>query len=161
MQPLWLQFACNGASRQRTSPQNICGRTAFEDAHGSCQQRRSTERFVYWMDPGSNDCQPKWERRVDTGAVVVLSVRSLLLSELLLLLLSLFALCEVPSCARPSASPPLLLLSRALLACEESTSRVSVLVAMAVPMLAMHRVHPISQEVARMVICPWDDKREA
>lgn len=110
------------------------------------------------MDPGSNDCQPKWEWRVDAGAVVVPSVRSLLPSELLLLL-SLVALCEVPSCARPNASPPPL--SRELLACvEESTSRVSVLVATAVPMLAMHSVHPISQKVARMVICPWADKQE-
>lgn len=111
------------------------------------------------MDPGSSDCQPRCERWGVAGAVAAASERSLLLSELLLPL-SLFVLCDVPSCARPSASPPLAL-SRELPACvEESTSRVSVLAAKAVPMLAMHSVHPISQELARMVICPTACKRE-
>ncbi|GGY14046.1 hypothetical protein GCM10008098_00860 [Rhodanobacter panaciterrae] len=108
----------------------------------------------YWIDPGSNDCQPRCGRRVGAGAEEPPPERSLLLLDVLLELL----LVDGHSRFSPSASPPLLvLLSRGLalsiVACGElSTSWVSRLAAAALPIPAMHKAQPINQRVARMAI---------
>ena len=100
------------------------------------------------MEPGSSDCQPRCSRRVCVGADEAPPEWSLPLLELLPELSLL--LVDGQSRDSPSASPPLALppcvLALSAVACGElSKSWVSRLVAVALPIPAMHKAQPISQ----------------
>lgn len=109
-------------------------------------------RDAYWMDPGNNDCQPRWVWRTRAGAVWTLPARSPAPDVSAGVSTPLPRGSRTrPSTSLPVALPPSCTVPPLKVACAElSMSWDSPAVVAPTPILAMHSAQPIIQWVECM-----------